>query len=113
MGIGVVGYYKTMNTLEARQDGMNSYYMAKIYSRDTEQAQRPQEYCTHVYRLPKKSLQRLKVLENWGQFQQAQRTAGADSESTGWTEARSPTLTSPALPGDTHCLPFTDGMGHD
>lgn len=38
MGIWVVGYYKTINILEARQDGINSYYMAKIYSRDTEQA---------------------------------------------------------------------------
>lgn len=68
MGIWVVGYYKTINILEARQDGINSYYMAKIYSRDTEQARLHTDprNTVHVYGLPKKSLQTPKVLGNWG-----------------------------------------------
>lgn len=69
MGIWVVGDYKTINILEARQDGINSYYMAKVYSRDTEQARQHTDprNIVHVCTVfPKKSLQRPKVLGNWG-----------------------------------------------
>lgn len=45
--------------------------------------------------------------------QQRAEGAEAGSEGTGGRGPRAPFSPLPALPGDSHCLPFTDGTGHN